>query len=32
MKHLNKRLAEYRDTLGLDPMLDFHSLRRFVPA
>jgi integrase/recombinase XerC len=28
VKHLNKRLAEYRDTLGLDPVLDFHSLRR----
>jgi site-specific recombinase XerD len=28
VKHLNKRLAEYRDALGLDPALDFHSLRR----
>lgn len=25
---VNKRLAEYRDALGLDPALDFHSLRR----
>jgi integrase/recombinase XerC len=28
VKHLNKRLAEYRDVLGMDPALDFHSLRR----
>jgi hypothetical protein len=28
VKHLNKRLSEYRDELGLDPVLDFHSLRR----
>jgi site-specific recombinase XerD len=28
VKHLNKRLAQYRDELGLDPVLDFHSLRR----
>jgi integrase/recombinase XerC len=28
MKQLNKRLGEYRDALGLDPVLDFHSLRR----
>ncbi|TDO44438.1 site-specific recombinase XerD [Kribbella sp. VKM Ac-2571] len=27
-QQLNKRLAGYRDTLGLDPALDFHSLRR----
>ncbi len=25
---LNHRLASYRDTLGMDPGLDFHSLRR----
>jgi len=25
---LDHRLAAYRDTLGLDPVLDFHSLRR----
>lgn len=25
---LNKRLATYRDALGMDPALDFHSLRR----
>lgn len=28
VKHLNYRLALYRDELGLDPGLDFHSLRR----
>ncbi|MFG3701538.1 hypothetical protein ACGF5C_27050 [Micromonospora sp. NPDC047620] len=28
VQHLNKRLAAYRDALGLDPGLDFHSLRR----
>lgn len=28
VKHLDKRLAAYRDELGLDPVLDFHSLRR----
>jgi site-specific recombinase XerD len=28
VKHLNKRLSEYRDELSLDPVLDFHSLRR----
>jgi site-specific recombinase XerD len=28
VQHLNKRLASYRDDLGLDPALDFHSLRR----
>ena len=25
---LNHRLASYRDALGMDPVLDFHSLRR----
>ena len=25
---LNHRLSSYRDALGLDPALDFHSLRR----
>jgi integrase/recombinase XerC len=25
---LNHRLSAYRDALGLDPTLDFHSLRR----
>lgn len=28
VQQLNKRLAGYRDALGLDPALDFHSLRR----
>lgn len=28
VKHLNYRLSQYRDELGLDPVLDFHSLRR----
>lgn len=28
VQHLNRRLAGYRDELGLDPALDFHSLRR----
>jgi site-specific recombinase XerD len=28
VQHLNKRLAGYRDDLGLDSALDFHSLRR----
>ncbi len=27
-QQLNKRLAGYRDALGLDPALEFHSLRR----
>ncbi|OXM60473.1 integrase [Amycolatopsis vastitatis] len=27
-KQLNRQLATYRDALGLDPALDFHSLRR----
>lgn len=27
-KQLNRQLAAYRDELGLDPALDFHSLRR----
>ncbi|WP_243795057.1 site-specific integrase [Saccharopolyspora gloriosae] len=27
-KQLNRRLAAYRDELGMDPALDFHSLRR----
>lgn len=27
-QRLNSRLATYRDALGLDPALDFHSLRR----
>jgi integrase/recombinase XerC len=27
-KQLNKQLAAYRDALGLDPALEFHSLRR----
>jgi site-specific recombinase XerD len=25
---MNTRLAAYRDALGLDPALDFHSFRR----
>lgn len=25
---LNHRMAEYREAVGLDPVLDFHSLRR----
>jgi integrase/recombinase XerC len=29
---LNHRLSAYRDALGLDPGLDFHSLRRFLSA
>ena len=28
VESLTRRLREYRDTLGLDPALDFHSLRR----
>ena len=28
LQQLNNRLAAYRDALGLDPALDFHSLRR----
>jgi integrase/recombinase XerC len=28
VKHLNKRLGAYRDALGLDSALDFHSFRR----
>lgn len=27
-QQLNKRLSAYRDQLGMDPALDFHSLRR----
>ena len=27
-EQLNKRLCAYRDTLGMDPALDFHSFRR----
>lgn len=27
-QQLNKRLTAYRDALGMDPALDFHSLRR----
>ncbi|WP_272949660.1 tyrosine-type recombinase/integrase [Kribbella antibiotica] len=27
-QQLNRRLAAYRDALGMDPALDFHSLRR----
>ena len=27
-KQLNRQLATYRDAVGLDPALDFHSLRR----
>jgi site-specific recombinase XerD len=28
LSSINTRLATYRDELGLDPALDFHSLRR----
>jgi site-specific recombinase XerD len=28
VEHLNKQLAAYRDELGMDPALGFHSLRR----
>ena len=28
LESLTRRLREYRDTLGMDRMLDFHSLRR----
>jgi integrase/recombinase XerC len=31
-QRLNSRFAAYREALGLDRGLDFHSLRRFVPA
>ena len=31
-EQLNKRLSAYRDALGMDPALDFHSFRRsYVP-
>ncbi len=28
LQQINKRFATYRDAVGLDPGLDFHSLRR----